>query len=102
MIKVAVLYPNSKNLEFDLAYYVNTHIPMVKKLVGSALKKVEVEKGVAGREPGEPAPYVAIANLYFESVEEFQKSFGPHGATFAADVPNYTNVKGVIQISDII
>ena len=102
MIKVAVLYPNSKTVEFDLAYYINTHIPMVKKLVGSALKKVEVEKGLAGREPGELAPYVAIANLYFESVEEFQKSFGPHAGTLAADLPNYTNVQGVLQISDII
>ncbi|MBU2945113.1 EthD family reductase [Zobellia uliginosa] len=102
MIKVSVLYTNSETVEFNHEYYSNTHIPMVQSLVGSALKKVEVEKGLGGRVPGELAPFVTIANLYFDSLEEFQKSFGPHAEKFAADVPNYSNVDGIIQISELV
>ncbi|AOW16504.1 ethyl tert-butyl ether degradation protein EthD [Polaribacter vadi] len=102
MIKVSVLYPNSKDIQFDAEYYKNTHLPMITKLVGSALKGLELDLGIGSRVPGEPAPYVAIAHLKFESVVVFQESFGPHAAVFAADVKNYTNVQGVLQISELI
>jgi hypothetical protein len=42
MIKVSVLYPNAAGTKFDMAYYLNHHIPMVLRLVGSALKEVSV------------------------------------------------------------
>jgi uncharacterized protein (TIGR02118 family) len=102
MIKVSVMYPNSKNVQFDTDYYKNTHLPMVSKLVGSALKHIELDLGLGGRAPGEPAPYIAIAHLKFEDVAAFQKSFGPHADVFAADVKNYSNVQGEIQISELI
>ncbi|WP_292949140.1 EthD family reductase [Olleya sp. UBA1516] len=102
MIKVSVMYPNSKDVQFDADYYKNTHLPMVSKLVGSALKSLELDLGIASRTPGEPAPYVAIAHLKFDSIEAFQESFGPHGETFAADVKNYTNVQAELQISEVI
>lgn len=96
------MYPNSKNIQFDIDYYKNTHLPMVTKLVGSALKEIELDLGLAGRVPGEPAPFVAIAHLKFEDLTSFKTSFGPHAATFAADVKNYSNVQGKIQISELI
>lgn len=102
MIKVSVMYPNSKDVKFDTDYYKNTHLPMVSKLVGSALKEMELDLGVGGRAPGELAPYVAIAHLKFEDVASFQAAFGPHAATFAADVKNYSNVQGEIQISELV
>ena len=102
MIKVVVLYPNSEEVTFDFDYYTDTHIPMVQHLVGAALIKVEIEKGLGGRGPGELAPFVAEANLYFESIASFQKSFGPHAEKIGADVPNYSSVQGQIQISEII
>jgi uncharacterized protein (TIGR02118 family) len=102
MIKVSVMYPNGKDVQFDTNYYKNTHLPMVSKLVGKALKGLELDLGIASRDPGEPAPYVAIAHLKFDNVASFQESFGPHGETFAADVKNYTNVQGEIQISELI
>ncbi len=37
----------------------------------------------------------------FESVEDFQTSFGPKAGTIMADIPNYTDVAPVIQISNV-
>ena len=102
MIKVSVMYPNSEGVKFDTDYYKNTHLPMVQKLVGSALKDLELDLGIGGRAPGEAAPYVAIAHLKFDDVASFQAAFGPHAATFADDVKNYSNVQGEIQISDLV
>jgi len=102
VIKVSVMYPNGKDVQFDTHYYQNKHLPMVTKLVGSALKGLELDLGIASRVPDESAPYVAISHLLFDDVASFQEAFGPHAATFAADVKNYSNVQAELQISDLI
>lgn len=102
MIKVSVMYPNGKDVEFNANYYKKKHLPMVVKALGDALKGLELDLGMASRVPGEPAPYVAIAHLKFNDIESFQASFTPHAKTFAADVVNYSNVQGELQISELI
>jgi uncharacterized protein (TIGR02118 family) len=101
MIKVSVLYPNSAGSRFDMDYYLQKHIPMVRTKLGPALKAAAVEKGLSGGAPGTPPTYIAIGHLLFDSVEAFQGAFGPHAEAIAADVPNYTNVQPVIQISEV-
>lgn len=101
MIKVSVMYPNGKDVKFDTEYYKNTHLPMVSKLVGDAILELELDLGIAGRIPGEPAPYVAIAHMKFEDIASFNSSFGPHAEVLAADLKNYSNVKGELQISEL-
>jgi hypothetical protein len=34
-------------------------------------------------------------------VEAFQSGFGPHAPEIMADIPKYTNVQPVIQVSEI-
>jgi uncharacterized protein (TIGR02118 family) len=101
MIKVSVLYPSSAGSKFDMNYYVDQHMPMVQRKVGPACKRIAVEEGVAGGAPGEPATYVAMGHLYFDSIEAFQTAFGPHADSIMADIPNYSNIQPIIQISDV-
>lgn len=101
MIKVSVLYPNSEGRTFDISYYCSKHMPLVAKLVGTALKGMNVDEGIGGQTPGAPAPYLAIGHLLFESVEAYQTAFAPHAPTILADIPNYTNAQPMIQISTV-
>jgi len=101
MIKVSVMYPAGKDSTFDVDYYCKTHMPMVQRKVGPALKKMAVEQGLAGGAPGSSPTYLAFGHLYFDSVEAFQTAFGPHAESIMADIPNYTNTKPVIQISEV-
>jgi uncharacterized protein (TIGR02118 family) len=101
MIKVSVLYPNGDAHTFDMKYYLEKHIPLVRRLLGSALKGVQVEQGIAGLSQGSPAPYLAMGHLLFESPQAFQAAFGPHAAEITADIPNYTNTQPTIQISEV-
>jgi uncharacterized protein (TIGR02118 family) len=48
MVKISVLYPNGKGTKFDMEYYCNRHIPMVRQLLGSALKGASVDQGLSG------------------------------------------------------
>jgi len=101
MIKVSVLYPAGADTKFDIDYYCKSHMPMVGEKLGAACKKMAVEQGVAGGAPGAPPTYAAMGHLYFDSVGDFQAAFAPHASTIMADIPNYTNVQPVIQISEV-
>ena len=102
MIKVSVMYLNTPGARFDHAYYANTHMPMVKSKLGDACKSYTVDKGLAGGAPGAPAPYVGMCHIFCDSVEAFQGAFGPHAQEIMADIPNYTDLAPVIQISEVV
>jgi uncharacterized protein (TIGR02118 family) len=102
MIRVTVLYPAADGQTFDMNYYVKTHIPLFQKRMGAAMKDVRVERGLSGGAPGSPAPYVAIVHGTFESVEAFQTAFAPHAAEIQGDIPNYTNIRPILQISEVL
>jgi uncharacterized protein (TIGR02118 family) len=101
MIKVSVFYPNSKGKKFDMGYCCSKHIPMVQQLLGTSCKRTDVEQGLAGIVPGSRPTYMAMCHLYFDSVEAFQASFGPHAKAIMADMPNYTDTQPTIQISEV-
>ena len=101
MIKVSVFYPNEEGKKFDMDYYCNKHMPMVKEMLGDALKGGAVEEGLSGGEPGSRAPYVAMGHMYFDSAEAFQASFGPRAEEITKDVPNYTDIRPIMQISEV-
>lgn len=101
MVKISVMYPNKAGTKFDMEYYLHHHIPLVRQLLGSALKGVWVEQGISGFEPGSSAPYVAAGHLLFDSSETFQASFGPHARAIMEDIPKYTNSQPTIQIGEV-
>lgn len=101
MIKVSVLYPNREGSKFDMDYYCNSHIPMVRQKLGAACKGAAVEHGLSGAAPGSRAAFIAMGHLYFDTLEAFQAAFGPHAQAFMADIPNYTDIEPTLQISDV-
>ncbi len=102
MIKVSVLYPNGDGGKFDMDYYLNSHVPLVTKTLGSALIEATYDKGLAGGAPNSPAPFVAIANLFFNSMEEFGGAFSSAAPILMGDIPNFTNIEPVIQINEVL
>jgi uncharacterized protein (TIGR02118 family) len=103
MIKVTVLYANKPGGKFDFDYYIKKHMKLVKDKFGPmGLVKTEVDKGLGGRGPGAPAPYVAIGHMVFNSIEDFLKAEQAHGKDLGADVPNFTNIEPQFQVSEIV
>jgi uncharacterized protein (TIGR02118 family) len=101
MIKVSVLYPSGAGKHFNMDYYCNTHVPMVAGLLGESVKGATVEKGIGSAEPGSSATYAAMGNLYFDSMGSFENSFGPNAEKIRGDLPNFTNIEPIIQISEV-
>ena len=102
MIRVSVFYPNADGKRFDHEYYANKHITMIADKLGAAMVRCEIDKGLAGMPPGQPAPFVAAVHMFFDSVNSFQGAFGAHTGAIMADIPNYTDIMPTIQISEVV
>ena len=101
MFKVAILYPNGEGKTFDMDYYEKKHMPMVAGFIGGNLKFYEIDKGVAGRTPGDKVPFVAIGYFYISDTAEYNKAIAQNRDAIISDFKNYTNIQPVVQISEI-
>jgi uncharacterized protein (TIGR02118 family) len=102
MIKISVMYPNGPDARFDVAYYRDRHMPMVKQLMGESCKSYTIDAALAPAPSSSPAPYIAVGHLYCDSLDDFQAGFGPHTRQIMADVANYTNTTPVMQFSEVV
>ena len=99
MIRVHIFYPPSSR--FDMAYYCERHMPMVKARLGDACTSFTVDAGLAGGAPGAPPTYAAVGALLLTSVEALQAGLAQHGAEIMGDIANYTDAQPILQISEI-
>jgi len=101
MIQVAVQYPRAEGAKFDMDYYCNKHMPMVQERCGDALKNMTIVEGMSGGMTGQPSANVCVGTLTFDSLETFQSAMGPHMGEIMGDIPNYTDITPVLEISEI-
>lgn len=101
MIKISILYPNSGR--FNMDYYLNKHMPRSIALLsqGKGYRGVSVERGLGGAAPGSVPAFVAMCHFLFDSVDDFMAAFMPHAAELQGDMPNYTDIETVIQMSEV-
>lgn len=98
-MKVLVMYPKGES--FDLDYYLQKHMPLVRERWKSmGLKNTQILKGT-GAGDGSEAPYQVIAELDWESPKHFQEAAAKHGPELFGDIPNFTKAQPVVQINDV-
>ena len=104
MTKISILYPNQEGSRFDTHYYIETHMPLSIGLLSShpGFKGVSVERGLSGADPGSVATYIAMCHFLFDSIESFMAAFAPHAKQLQGDMPNYTDIHPVIQVSEVL
>ena len=102
MYKVSVMYPNQKGARFDFNYYQSEHMDLVKKnLQPFGLVKTDVDKGISGG-GDQPAPYICIGNLYFESRDGYDNGIAEVGSILRGDISKFTDITPIRQISEIL
>jgi uncharacterized protein (TIGR02118 family) len=104
MFKISIFYPNKPGARFDFDYYINTHMPLAIKLLSAhpGFKGVSVERGLGGRAPDTPPTYVAMCHFLFDSVDSFMAAFVPNAPVLRGDMPNYTDIESILQISEVV
>lgn len=100
MVIVSVLYPLAGGVRFDLGYYMDSHIPLVERLLKPmGLRQTRVFESTA---PGLDAEFGIIAELFFDTAEELNAALAAHGAETQADIPNFTDATPVIWMGRVL
>ena len=100
MIIISVIYPKTDESHFDHGYYLERHIPLVKKRwAAHGLVRVELVRGVSAMDGG-ACSFELLGMLSFGSREEMQGALAAYGAEVMGDIPNFTNVQPVLQINE--
>jgi uncharacterized protein (TIGR02118 family) len=95
MIKMSVLYPSGDDITFDMEYYRTKHAEIVNRVLKPT--RFDIDKGIAGQ------PFIAVGHLLFDSTEAMQAGMGgPDAGEPMADIPNFTNARPQIQISEVV
>jgi len=86
MQKLVVLYPPQPDPAKFKSYYVDVHMPLVRKIPG--LQALRYSFDVAS--PGGDAPYFCVFEGEFADAAAFGAGMGsPEGQAAAGDVPNF-------------
>ena len=102
MVVLSVMYPQQPGMRFDEGYYLKTHTPLLhERWGGMGLKGVRLLRG-AGAPGGGEATYRLVALLEFESQEAMGRCLSAHGREIMGDIPNYTDIAPVMQISEVV
>ena len=97
---VAVMYPGANGAKFDHEYYMQSHIPLVRRLWSPlGLQDVAIMRGVAGPDGAAPT-YTLITQLTFASMDSFKDAAAKHGGEIFADIPNFTDAQPVLQFNE--
>ena len=102
MVVITVMYPLTAESRFDMDYYVNSHLPLVCRLLEPmGQREVRIYRGLSDGGAGAPA-YGVIAELLFDDLDAVTAALTAHGAETQADIPNFTDSIPVIQISEVV
>ncbi|KAM0354870.1 hypothetical protein ACHAPU_000706 [Fusarium lateritium] len=96
MFTVLIQYPTGH--DFDVDYYVNTHMPLAEKVWKShGLQGADIIK-LSGE-----GPYQIYSILRWESLEAFQKAYAMEETkAVQEDVKNFTTGKATIAFGDTV
>lgn len=99
MIRISALYPNEAGSRFDIADYMTRHEPLAREMLSPfGLVEIRSTTGVANLD-GTPPTFWAISELMFASRDQFDAAMAACGEKIFADIPNYTSVTPILQIS---
>ncbi len=95
MIRVSMMYPVTDGATFDLDYYKTKHMGVYVEHTPGVVR-FEIDEAIDG-------PYFMIGQIYFESMEALEAATNaPTAAEAWADIPNFTNIQPVMQVSRIL
>ncbi len=95
-----MFYPNTTESMFNLDYYVTQHVPMMERMLKPmGMEEVLVDQALGTPMPYERPPFSVIAHLVFKNHEMMEMCMGQCEADLLKDVPNFTNVAPIVQIS---
>ena len=103
MVTISILYPQTPGATFDIAYYLQTQMPMSLARLRShpGFIALSVERGMTAPGSDTAPAYVAMCHYRFRTADDFVAAFTPHALELQRDMPNYTTITPIVQFSAV-
>ncbi|HEX5737603.1 MAG TPA: EthD family reductase [Hydrogenophaga sp.] len=102
LAKVTGIYRWTDGAHFDHGYYGTAHARLTTDLLSPlGLLRFESDRTVSEGSP-KPGEVVATSNAYFSTIAEAHTALRKAGAALAADLANYTNIRPVLHVSEVL
>ena len=103
MIRVLIQYPVDTNARFDLAYYRDEHVPLVRRaMTALGMVKGEWDEVLTHAASGGPAKYHVISVQYWESLQSMERAYAsPDAQVVRDDVKKFYSGTPVRIISNV-
>lgn len=98
---LAVYYPWQADAKFDYDYYRDKHLQTLATLYGKSVGKMQVRRGLRKGDGSAPA-FVTALTVEILSMDDYEAASKEHVAKLIADVPNFTNIKPVAEIEELV
>lgn len=102
MIRMTTLYPVSAGSFFDMAYYLEQHMPLAQqRLTEYGFLGYQVQQPAPGLDGSEPA-YYCVTHSDFRSREDLLAGLQACGAELKADFARYTDIAPQVIMSSLL
>jgi uncharacterized protein (TIGR02118 family) len=101
MIRVLIQYPVTPDVTFNLNYYRDIHVPLVKRVLSSlGMVRGEWDEVLSHPASGGPAKFHVVSVQYWESLEAMERAYAsPETRPVAEDVKQFYSGTPVRVIS---
>ncbi len=97
---ITVLYPHANN-EVDFEHYRKVHAPLIVDVLGKALHRLEVRRGVSSPDGSQPPMYAIVVNIWIADDELYETKIAARQQELIDDVKNFTKVMPTMQIDEV-
>lgn len=101
LAKVTVNYRWSDGAHFNHEYYGSKHMEIAEQLLRPlGVIRLESNRTILEKTP-KAGTVIASSTVYFPSVASAQAAVAKVGAALLADVPNYSNIRPELHVSEV-
>ena len=97
---ITILYPSQDNEGFSFEFYRDRHAPLIKSILGAAMHKIQVRKGMPGPDGALPK-YVATINIWIADWDAYLKAMESRTQELIDELPFFTKAMPEIQIDEV-
>jgi uncharacterized protein (TIGR02118 family) len=103
MLVLSLHYRRSDEGRFDFEYYEGQHLPLVRRVWGPYIQRIEVLKGIASLDGRSAPPFSVTTLLHFASRKGVEAAFAhPDSALLTQDISNFTDALPDAQLNGVL
>jgi uncharacterized protein (TIGR02118 family) len=98
---ITVLYPSKDNEDFNFEFYKNRHAKLIEDILGPALARTEIRRGLPGPD-GQLPPHIATISFWIRDWDSYEKAMAARAPELIAEVPLFSKQQPSFQIDELV